>query len=38
MMKETKKWLFVYSANYLSGTKYDRFAGKVPERQFSYER
>lgn len=34
----TEKWLFVYSANYLSGTKYDRFAGKVPERQFSYER
>ena len=34
----TEKWLFVYSANYLYETKCDRFAGKVSERQFSYER
>ena len=34
----TEKWLFVYSANYLYETKCDGFAGKVSERQFSYER
>ena len=27
-----------YSANYLYETKCDGFAGKVSERQFSYER
>jgi len=36
--RKHRKWLFVYSANYLYETKCDGFAGKVSERQFSYER